>query len=175
MNWDALGAIGELVGAIAVVLTLLYLVVQIKQNTSGLRANAYQGWMSANIQINTALSQPEQSKIIMAGNYDSKNLTEESVVSFGMLNISIMQMAQSIDYLYKTGSLDRELWQAEMNRAAAILAMPGVRQWWDAGGKTNLAPSFVERIESIETDITYWDWNSEKGFYGVKVLGGEGT
>lgn len=32
MNWDALGAIAELIGAIAVVLTLLYLAVQIRQS-----------------------------------------------------------------------------------------------------------------------------------------------
>jgi len=35
MNWDALGAI---VGAVAVVLTLGYLAVQIRQNTESLRA-----------------------------------------------------------------------------------------------------------------------------------------
>ena len=33
MNWEALGAIGEIVGAIAVVLTLGYLAVQMRQNT----------------------------------------------------------------------------------------------------------------------------------------------
>ena len=34
-------------------------------------------------------------------------------------------MAQSVDYLYRSGSLDRELWEAEMNRAAGILTAPG--------------------------------------------------
>jgi hypothetical protein len=33
MNWDAIGAIGEVLGAIAVVVTLIYLGVQIRQNT----------------------------------------------------------------------------------------------------------------------------------------------
>lgn len=33
MNWDALGAVGEVVGAIAVVATLIYFSVQIRQNT----------------------------------------------------------------------------------------------------------------------------------------------
>ena len=28
MNWDAIGAVGEMVGAVAVVLTLVYLAVQ---------------------------------------------------------------------------------------------------------------------------------------------------
>jgi len=31
MNWDALGAIGELVSAFAVVVTLLYLAIQLRQ------------------------------------------------------------------------------------------------------------------------------------------------
>ena len=64
-----------------------------------------------NMQINSALSSPEQAKMIAAGNIDSANLTKDNYVSFGMLNISLMQMAQSIDYLYRTGSLDHELWK----------------------------------------------------------------
>jgi hypothetical protein len=33
MNWEAIGAIAELVGAGAVVLTLIYLSIQLRQNT----------------------------------------------------------------------------------------------------------------------------------------------
>ena len=36
MNWEALGAIGEVVGAIAVVLTLAYLAIQFRQNSNAL-------------------------------------------------------------------------------------------------------------------------------------------
>ena len=36
MNWEALGAIGEVVGAIAVVLTLAYLAIQVRQNSNAL-------------------------------------------------------------------------------------------------------------------------------------------
>jgi hypothetical protein len=34
MNWEALGAVGELVGGIAVIATLIYLSIQIRQNTN---------------------------------------------------------------------------------------------------------------------------------------------
>jgi hypothetical protein len=40
MNWDALGAMGELFGALAVVLTLGYLAVQIRQNSDGMKVAA---------------------------------------------------------------------------------------------------------------------------------------
>ena len=36
MKWDALGAIAELLGAIAVFLTLAYLTVQVEQNSKAL-------------------------------------------------------------------------------------------------------------------------------------------
>ena len=36
MNWDAVGAIGEVVGAAAVVVTLMILVLQVRQNTQSL-------------------------------------------------------------------------------------------------------------------------------------------
>ena len=32
MNWDAIGAIGELVGALAVVLTLAYLALEVRRS-----------------------------------------------------------------------------------------------------------------------------------------------
>ncbi|MCZ6719870.1 MAG: hypothetical protein O6944_12065 [Gammaproteobacteria bacterium] len=41
MNWVAIGAIGELVGGAAVIATLIYLAVQLRQNTKGIRAQSY--------------------------------------------------------------------------------------------------------------------------------------
>ena len=43
MNWEALAAVSELVGAVAVVVTLAYVAIQIRQNTSALRSTATQG------------------------------------------------------------------------------------------------------------------------------------
>ena len=81
-----------------------------------------------------------------------------------MLHMSMLQMAQSTHYLYLQGSLDKELWQSEMDRAALIISQAGVRQWWEAGGKTQLTPSFVSFLESIESNTTRWNWNEEVGF-----------
>ena len=42
MNWDAIGAIGEIVGAVAVVVTLGYLIVQVRQSRKVVRRSACQ-------------------------------------------------------------------------------------------------------------------------------------
>ena len=57
MDWDAIGALAELAGAIGVILSLVYLAVQIRQNTAQMerseraaRGAAYQGVLS-NLQV----------------------------------------------------------------------------------------------------------------------------
>jgi len=165
MTLEQYAYLAEIIGTTVVVITLIFLVVQLRQNTASVRANTYQGWSAANVGINAAMSNPAQSQIMMDGNLDPTSLTRESVVTFGMMNIALMQMAQSTDYLFRAGALDRELWESEMNRAAGILAIPGVRQWWDAGGRTQLTPSFVKRLEATRSTIQYWNWNSDQGFF----------
>jgi hypothetical protein len=42
----------------------------------------------------------------------------------------------------------------------------GVRQWWDAGGRTQLAPSLVEHLESLDPNVSEtWNWDEKKGYY----------
>ena len=40
MNWEAIGAIGEVAGAVAVFASLVYLALQIRQNTRAIRGSA---------------------------------------------------------------------------------------------------------------------------------------
>ena len=42
MNWEAIGAVGEIVGAVAVVGTLFYLAIQIRQNNRVVEENSRQ-------------------------------------------------------------------------------------------------------------------------------------
>jgi hypothetical protein len=167
-----LGNYGEFIGAIAVVATLIYLAIQVRHskeateaNTKSLNLQAYQAWQAANLQINMGMSNGDLSEIVMRGAVDSSNLTIDSVVSFGMTHLAIYQMAQSADYLYRAGLLDQELWEAEMNRAAGYLILPGVRQWWDAAGKTQITPRFAEYLESIQPTINLFNWEAERGFF----------
>lgn len=47
MNWDAVGAIGEVIGATGVIVTFAYLAVQIGQNTVSLKASTMQTMLDA--------------------------------------------------------------------------------------------------------------------------------
>ncbi len=51
MNWDAIGAVGELIGAILVGATLIYLAFQLRQNTKALTSSTFQA-VSSNMASN---------------------------------------------------------------------------------------------------------------------------
>ena len=60
MDWDALGAIAELLGAVAVFMTLVYLAVQLKQNNAFAQAQAMQARTDTQLNmISFVLSDPK--------------------------------------------------------------------------------------------------------------------
>ena len=167
-------AIRETLGFLAVVAGLVFVGIEIRQNTeaqlaqaAAQRASAYQSWVSQNMELNMAATELDLSGAMAQGSFDSANLSEDTFTMFSMWNFSMMQMAQATDYLYREGTLDSLLWETEMNRVAGHICLPGVRQFWDAGAKSQLSPGFVELIESWEVTTTTWNWNAERGFYGT--------
>ena len=71
MNWEALGAIGEIVGAVAVIATLGYLAVQIRQNTRALKASTHQSLSDSTIRFQAVSpDNAEVARIRVAGNKD---------------------------------------------------------------------------------------------------------
>ncbi len=57
MNWDAIGAIGEILGAAAVFASLIYLAVQTKQNTRALKSAAFHQIRSSFSEVSLAVVQ----------------------------------------------------------------------------------------------------------------------
>ena len=61
MNWNAVGAVGEIIGATAVLLSLLYLGFQIRQNTRTLKPSSYQAAIASMSESSNIIASNEQS------------------------------------------------------------------------------------------------------------------
>ena len=161
----------SIVANLGVLAGLILVAVQIRQSSTMLQGTSYQTWLGANVELNNALTQLNQGGRFADGNTGSRNLDEDSFMPFAMWNYSVFQMFQATNYMYEQGALDQSLWQAEMERAAGFLTLPGVRELWDAGMKTQLTPEFVSLVESTPTTMTVWDWDVERGFHSVSPSG----
>ena len=153
-----------IVGNLGILAGLILVAVEINQNTASVRGAAYQAWVASNLEINNATLNSDFAGPLNAGMYDSASLSVETQLPFAMWHFGFFQMIQATDYLYRNGSIDEALWESEINRAVIHLQLPGVRQWWDAGGKTQLTPDFVKLIETSESPSSRWFWKEGIGF-----------
>ncbi len=172
MNWEAIGAIGELIGAAAVVVTLLYLVKQIKQNTESTEAVGLQTWQSDSAAHWLAMAQnPELSRNVATCVYDSRDLSDDNWVQVGCWFLNNFRQYQTTFIMHERGVVDDELFVVEMRMAARNLQIPGIRQWWDAGGRNQMFPKFTEALEAFDPgEDANWAWTKKTGFVSTDQI-----
>jgi len=149
MNWEALGAIGEIVGAVAVVVTLGYLAVQIRQNTRSMHAGAvHQATVGASVFTMPVAESEELARIFSTGLFRPDQLnTEEERIRWLVLIITLFRHYEDVFLQYKNGTVGAESWEAWLNAMRPFLAYPGFAAFWSVRGDTFTA-SFRAVVES---------------------------
>ena len=157
MNWEAIGAIGEIVGAVAVVLSLIYLAAQIRQNTQQVeeqcrtqRQNSLLGARSSFTEWRSLVIQdPTIATIWRKANRGLELLNEEERTQLDFLLVDFFWAHATIWIQMKEGLVDEPLW--DMSRSnVAIYAGPGVRVWWSTSPHRNEYPDeFIKSIDDL--------------------------
>ena len=131
MNWEALGATAELLGALGVIATLGYLAVQIRQNTAVVRTSSFQELMKGMSNFTGSISQnPEVADIFLRGMANYEDLSEIEKIRFHTLMTEPFTNAQVSYQLHKRGLIDEKLYAGYLASFSGLLRAPGVRQWW---------------------------------------------
>ena len=100
MDLTQLANLGEFIGGIAVLVTLVYLAVQVRQNTAAQEATAVQSWFTARAMMQSLPAQStELSSAIGAGIKDSRSLTADNWVQFGFWCQTAIQTAKVVQEL----------------------------------------------------------------------------
>lgn len=131
MDWDAIGAMGEILGAAAVVASLAYLAVQIRQNTRSVRSSSFHAVADSFNQLNSALARDrELARIFRRGSEDLTQLDADERTQFTYFALACFRVMESLFYQSGQGTAERSLLAASERTASQFLQAPGVRQWW---------------------------------------------
>jgi hypothetical protein len=126
MNWEAIGAIGEIVGALAVVITLAYLVIQIRQNTAAVATATYESTMTGFNDINVVVaSNPKLASLLDRGTQSPDTLSAEEITQFNFLLRCYANQWWKLLKLHERGSLSEGEWTVFAREAAQFLDQPG--------------------------------------------------
>ncbi len=147
MNWDAIGSIGEIVGAIATVATLLYLSLQIRANTRTNKRQSLEGVIDRIIRWQTRLtSTPTHLRGWVKGIQDFDGLPVEEKIQFNTLIIEILATLEAALDAAKTDDLKPETIAAIDGILLQLFRNQGVREYWH---QAIYAEDFMAHVDEI--------------------------
>ena len=129
VNWEAVSAIGQIVGALAVVVSLLYLAREIRTNASAARlasVSAFNRWLG---QLATV---PHLAEVWNRGVRDFESLgAAGDRERFLAVILQLFQIFEEMYYNHLERHMDPRLWnEVETRMRALINGSPGIRAWW---------------------------------------------
>lgn len=148
MTISELGSLGEFVGSLAVVVTLVYLITQLRQTTRAIRAAATQA-LDQSITANIALwaSTRDNSLLMHRGLESYEALSEDETIHFHMMIAAFLLTMDSSFWSHRNGLLPHELWDREQEVLRAWVQTPGGRIAWQQK-RSQVSQPFREHVES---------------------------
>ena len=155
MNWDAIGAIGDFVSGVGVIVTLGYLAVQIRQSTRAQRSSTFQS-ICSEMAANTAaiVASPELADVFLKGFQDPDSLTPAERIRMAAQLTANARKLESVYVQSELGAITPEL-RAGFERSLLIpLTMSTGRAWWTSSKSMYYRP-FVDYVDErlSSTDV----------------------
>ena len=156
MNWDAVGAIAEVAGAVGVLLTLGYLAIQIRHNSASVDASTEDGVTSGFNDVNHVIAaDADLTRIFMSGLQEPESLTTEDWVRFGFLFSSFVNQYNRLLVLNQKGTFADSRWRVYTQELAVLVATPGGGRWRAGNPRFADLWTAVEGVEiPQEMDLT---------------------
>lgn len=154
MQWDAVGAIGEVAGAAGVIITLVYLSIQLRQNTKAQRnASRLETTRSFTDWYSTVMTQPDLMRVWDEVFLRQSELSAEDRARFFWMISAVSSRVEEMYTQTKAGLIEGEVWLGHRASMAGLLDNPMVRAWWDSGAVV-LSKDFRDEIEATKREET---------------------
>ena len=162
MNWEAAGVIAEIVGALAVVISLIYLATQIRQSTNQSQAASRDAVSKSISDVMMRLAaDPEVSELYGRGIMSPADLTGDERRRFDMLMYATFECFESAFSQWQRGTLADDDWHKWQSTIGNFLSQPGCQDFWERASG-NFTPSFIQYAEKVEINENYSWAGAEK-------------
>ena len=149
MNWDAAGAMGELLGAVVVVISVIYLASQVRQNTAASRAEALRSFSIEVSRQFATMGESERTSAIfhklIYGQARRSDFAEPDMMSASFFIMGRLNLYDAAYRSYRENILTESEIRAMLN--SRILTIPFIIDSWPFM-KIELSKDFVQYMES---------------------------
>lgn len=152
MTIQDLGSLGELIAAVATVVTLAYLAIQIRENTKAIRSES-RGRISSQVQGYASIigGSTEVASVFTRGLAGMRALSPEEQNQFAFLFSMIVNQMHDAHLEYRLGVGSKENLEANSTNTLGLLQTPGGRDFWRANA-TAFGTDFQSYVDAAIGD-----------------------
>jgi hypothetical protein len=151
MNLPELVALAEIVSALAVMLTLIVLIISIRQNTRSQKALVVDSLAAAIASINVpAMESHVLGSAISRATADWASATREERIVAHYFLFSLFKLLENAWYQQKAGILDKAQWLGWETMLRKYYHADGVRRVWWPGRKNAYSPEFQKFLSGTK-------------------------
>jgi hypothetical protein len=155
MTIEQLGSLGEFLGSIAVLVTLIYLAIQIRQNTRQARAASRQSLIDTFYDFAWKMGSDEGvANIMFSGLSDFESLSDQEKFRFNNLLARFEGNLYNGLLLHEAGLLDEDTLNEIGDRFASSVARGGGKLWYESTPLSPLVKLYVQERQK-KLDIGY--------------------
>jgi hypothetical protein len=148
MSLEDLGNIGEFVAAVAVIVSLMYLAVQVRQGAASVRATMFLTSSTNQAEMaSQVVRDGELARIYRVGQQDFESLTEDEQTQFVIFFATLFRTYEQVFQQDRMGLLDPEVWEGRQEAMVRFLDQPGVRTVWQRR-RHAFSKSFRELVDA---------------------------
>lgn len=149
MTLEELSYLSQIIGVAAIFASLVFVGLQIRQNTLATRAASHNSVSNALNDINRIFAEnADLTKVWLAGMADRKALTPEERWRFDSTMRAYMHVVETMYIQVSLGAGDKSVLLAEEEGVRVAFASPGMRDWW-AENPYGFCPEFRSYVAKL--------------------------
>jgi hypothetical protein len=148
MDLQLIQTIANVIGTIAVSLTVIYLALQVRRSTQATYSQTYQFATQALGDMAAIVGDSkDRARIFAIGMADPSKLDKDEYLQFAYLGISLFRRYENVFFQYQSGMIDDDFWFGHRDNLLWFYHRPGTQVWWKER-RLGFSRKFREFLES---------------------------
>jgi hypothetical protein len=153
---QALGNIGEFIGALGVVISLIYLAQQLSSNSKAVRASSFNSMVQNSLRLLEQLYLDREFADFMARAQEVSvdQLAPSELIRWNSFMMAVYRHYGNLVYQHRVGALDEEMWHAYREDLKQAVTTPSWRGWFEQN-RGVLSQSLQEEVDCILAELQF--------------------
>ena len=153
MDLTQLANLGEFIGGVAVLVTLVYLALQVRQSNTWNRQQGFRDAQGRTIDwVEHVTSTKEIAHLYNTGCADYEALDDDDQFRFNWIQTRRWAAFELVVDYHEGGSMKDEILLIVESYLRQDLSKPGIRRWWSDWGRATFASDFRQHVDRLSRE-----------------------